>query len=279
MSAQVNHEGMAGPLRRHDRWRTRGFTLVELLVVTALIALLLALVIPAAQQAGRKARAVACQGQLRQCDLGLTAFVDEQKGPGTHTTGDEWYRFYRSYGDPSGNVFLCPMAGRYETNLSDPHWTAREQTGCGLGSQFTAWRLTIPTTATLEQGQLLGGYALNGFGLMYLDMQIHGGRKVALSNVPVFLDSVSWVTNAVNDAEPPQHEGQLSHAGIKESCIDRHGGGIHSLFLDWSVRKFGLKELWTLDWSPRFDPQNAWTRAGGVQPEDWPQWMRKFKDY
>ena len=22
-----------------------------------------------------------------------------------------------------------------------------------------------------------------------------------------------------------------------------------------------------------------WTRAGGVQPEDWPAWMRKFRDY
>ena len=22
-----------------------------------------------------------------------------------------------------------------------------------------------------------------------------------------------------------------------------------------------------------------WTKAGGAQPDDWPQWMRKFKDY
>ena len=24
---------------------------------------------------------------------------------------------------------------------------------------------------------------------------------------------------------------------------------------------------------------NAWTRAGGVQPTDWPDWMRPLKDY
>jgi hypothetical protein len=24
---------------------------------------------------------------------------------------------------------------------------------------------------------------------------------------------------------------------------------------------------------------NAWTAAGGVIPEDWPNWMRNFKDY
>jgi hypothetical protein len=22
-----------------------------------------------------------------------------------------------------------------------------------------------------------------------------------------------------------------------------------------------------------------WTKAGGVQPDDWPEWMRGFKDY
>jgi hypothetical protein len=22
-----------------------------------------------------------------------------------------------------------------------------------------------------------------------------------------------------------------------------------------------------------------WTKAGGVKPEDWPPWMRRFKDY
>ena len=27
------------------------------------------------------------------------------------------------------------------------------------------------------------------------------------------------------------------------------------------------------------DTAGPWTMAGGVQPEDWPQWMRGFKDY
>jgi hypothetical protein len=49
--------------------------------------------------------------------------------------------------------------------------------------------------------------------------------------------------------------------------------------MDWSVRKVGLKELWTLKWYRQFDIANPWTRAGGVKPEDWPEWMRNFKDY
>jgi prepilin-type processing-associated H-X9-DG protein len=62
-------------------------------------------------------------------------------------------------------------------------------------------------------------------------------------------------------------------------CINRHDGFVNGLFLDWSVRKVGLKELWTLKWHRDFDTAGPWTKAGGVKPEDWPQWMRRFKDY
>jgi len=62
-------------------------------------------------------------------------------------------------------------------------------------------------------------------------------------------------------------------------CINRHNGGINALFLDWSVRKVGLKELWTLKWHRRYETTGPWTKAGGVEPGDWPAWMRSFKDY
>jgi prepilin-type processing-associated H-X9-DG protein len=61
--------------------------------------------------------------------------------------------------------------------------------------------------------------------------------------------------------------------------INRHNGFVNLLFLDWSVRKIGLKGLYTLKWNERFDTAGPWTTAGGVQPEDWPEWMRGFKDY
>ena len=38
-------------------------------------------------------------------------------------------------------------------------------------------------------------------------------------------------------------------------------------------------ELWTLKWHRNFDTTGPWTKAGGVQPADWPEWMRRFKDY
>jgi len=51
------------------------------------------------------------------------------------------------------------------------------------------------------------------------------------------------------------------------------------MFMDWSVRKVGLKELWTLKWHPQFDTAGPWTKAGDAEPGDWPAWMRSFKGY
>ncbi|NLZ06009.1 MAG: hypothetical protein GXY19_12620 [Phycisphaerae bacterium] len=50
-------------------------------------------------------------------------------------------------------------------------------------------------------------------------------------------------------------------------------------FTDGSARPVGLNELWTLTWHRGCSAGGPWTKAGGVRPEDWPAWMRRFKDY
>jgi prepilin-type processing-associated H-X9-DG protein len=73
---------------------------------------------------------------------------------------------------------------------------------------------------------------------------------------------------------PPEYEDVCP--GV---CIDRHNGGINSLFADMSVRKVGLKELWTLKWYRGYNTANMWTKAGRAHPRDWPEWMWGYKDY
>jgi prepilin-type processing-associated H-X9-DG protein len=101
--------------------------------------------------------------------------------------------------------------------------------------------------------------------------------------VPVFFDCACPYFAAVGDnlGAPPACEdsADFSRCQVYHVCINRHDGGINMVFLDGSVRKVGLKELWTLKWFPQYDTANRWTKAGGVRPEDWPQWMRGFKDY
>ena len=93
----------------------------------------------------------------------------------------------------------------------------------------------------------------------------------------MLLDSCYTGSSPWDVTEPPRNESGSRHD--MSFCINRHKGRINSLFMDWSVREVGLKELWTLKWAPNFNTVGPWTLAGGVQPEDWPEWMRGFKDY
>lgn len=58
---------------------TRGFTLVELLVVIGIIAVLIALLMPALASARRNARRVACMSQLHQIGLAFEMYTNDNR--------------------------------------------------------------------------------------------------------------------------------------------------------------------------------------------------------
>jgi len=99
-------------------------------------------------------------------------------------------------------------------------------------------------------------------------------------NIPMLLDAAVPIHAVPGEGVPPPHNGDGTEVGgMGPFCLDRHDGYVNGLFLDWSVRRMGLKELWTLKWNTRWNPAGPWTKAGGVKPEDWPRWMRRLKDY
>ena len=99
-------------------------------------------------------------------------------------------------------------------------------------------------------------------------------------DVPVFLDALRFDFWPLETQGPANNEfSAWSGNNMARCCINRHKGAINCLFMDFSARKVGLKELWTLKWHRNFDTEGPWTKTGGVQPSDWPEWMRNFKDY
>ena len=152
----------------------------------------------------------------------------------------------------------------------------------GRGGTFRAWGCDLP------------GYChgRNGWVYSYWDDRVNeeSRRKYGVvadaknpAIVPAMLDCCSGggIPDDVN-CLPPGYDATTIRPyspPIEDFCINRHNGCVNGLFFDWSVRKVGLKELWTLKWYANFDNRGPWTKAGGVQPEDWSRWMQRFRDY
>ena len=110
--------GAAGP----------AFTLIELLVVLAIIASLIALLLPAIAEARFQAMRAVCMSDRRQNYIGLEQFVGDHQGLVPHPIGDHnWggpngnkgYCFYEwngknTYGSPGSSNRMLPMHKRHE---------------------------------------------------------------------------------------------------------------------------------------------------------------------
>ena len=128
--------------------------------------------------------------------------------------------------------------------------------------------LSIPSTSQFEGGVS----ASSGWG--NLDDLPHG------DTIPFFLDAMRFDQWPKHTEAPAERESMAwSSNSMGRICINRHDGAVNCLFVDGSVRKVGLKELWTLKWHRSFDTAGPWTKAGGVEPSHWPEWMRPFKEY
>ena len=76
---KINTQSSLLPKRTRPR-AAAGFTLVELLVVIGIIALLISILLPVLSTARKKAEAVKCLSNLRQCGQALQLYVVESKG-------------------------------------------------------------------------------------------------------------------------------------------------------------------------------------------------------
>jgi prepilin-type processing-associated H-X9-DG protein len=103
------------------------------------------------------------------------------------------------------------------------------------------------------------------------------------SRVPIMADGrwpYGW-SGPYETQEPPYTETSSGSGenGMAKYCVNRHDGAVNGLFMDFSVRKIGLKELWTRKWHRLYDTEGPYTLAGGVTEDMWPQWIRNYKDY
>ena len=95
------------------RNQRRGFTLIELLCVIAMIAILIALLIPAVQQVRMQAALIECKNNLKQIGLALTAYDAEHSHlpPGSTLTGAGFLTHILPYIEQE-NVYKALWSGK-----------------------------------------------------------------------------------------------------------------------------------------------------------------------
>jgi prepilin-type N-terminal cleavage/methylation domain-containing protein/prepilin-type processing-associated H-X9-DG protein len=258
--------------------RRHAFTLIELLVVIAIIALLMSILMPSLNRVRKQSRAVACQANLKQWAYIWHMYTEDSNGKynkGASSVGgdagNDWPVLLMPYYQDRGALTLCPAALR-------PMVTQGQ-------FAFRAWSWDQQGWGDLRQKETkdCGSYGENEWICDRTTTEDYWRSRNTIKRpdtVPLFFDCAyvdAWPSATVG---PPPFEGDMT--GYNEwtiLCFNRHIGYVNYLFADLSMRKVGLKELWGFKWNRRFNTSNAWTIAGGVGPDDWPVWMRGFKDY
>ncbi len=256
---------------RRRCFQENAFTLVEMLVVIAVIAILVAILLPVLSSAKLRALRVQCISNVKQLGvIGLMYVSDNGKHPGyndpTYPGGGSWMGTFNVTTREKG-IGICPSAP-----LREPVPTS----GNGQGAADKAWVRWTSDNKT----KFFGSYGFNSW-LYTRDPDWNPAKRpycfngeaniVRPSSTPVFADE-NWVDGDPSENEPPFHD---LYAGsplsswadnIGRFTIARHGNGsassaprnltpgsklpgaINIGFADGHSELVPLEKLWTLYW-------------------------------
>jgi prepilin-type N-terminal cleavage/methylation domain-containing protein/prepilin-type processing-associated H-X9-DG protein len=261
--------------------RRRGFTLVELLVVVAILAILVALLLPALSRVRQQALSVKCAGNLRVMGHALTLYTTSYDyypgGEAYRFAGDGWvapgYAIWptrlRALLGHNQEVFHCPSRG------DEFRWENTAAGGTPAGPLYFQFGYE-PGEPLLDGGMTRFSYGYNNYGTgnetyddygrglggsimpdrtlptAYLNREVRARRVRSPSDMIAIADGEG---NGVGDfvIHPIGWNGgnQLGKLHLPSSV---HGGGCNVLFCDGHVQWYAQREL----------------MLHGVNPAQWP---------
>jgi prepilin-type N-terminal cleavage/methylation domain-containing protein/prepilin-type processing-associated H-X9-DG protein len=281
----------------------KAFTLVELLVVIAIIALLLSMLMPALTKARQAAQAVIDKSNLHTTQLVLFLYANDFSGKLTY----DWWSFsylaaestdlnfgydkvmwhycaQNYWNDPK--ILFCPVAKKVAGRDGNPPFLSGgfREWGNTDWAWYTDWAPPLKATGK----PCMSSYGLNDWACVpyrgsdqvaqaqadaqyWRTVNQRGGDKI-----PLLFDS-AWYSITPTDTSVPNPNALDKYHfpyTFGPATLPRHNDGIHMVFLDGSLRRVGIKELWTLKWNKTFNTENTCTQPSYA----WPKWIAKLRN-
>lgn len=256
--------------------RRHAFTLIELLVVVAIIALLIAIMLPSLSKARMQAKRSVCLSNARSIDMSLQNYIADYNRlipyPHGDTLANEWVTILLGYGNIQ-KVRQCPAAmdrnavpNTQGTALMPWNWYAANPQATLGAYGLNGW---LYDASTLVMG--------SGVGKIYLVR--HGkapspsGPSSSLfwrlpitrnpASIPVVADST--IPNGFPmPADPVPNiqigAGDTSNDQLGRFCIARHDKTVNVAFVDGHAENEPLQELWKLNWHTQWQAPNPLPR-------------------
>lgn len=244
-----------------------GFTLVELMVVVAILAILVAMLLPTLGAAKRNARRALCLTQEHQLLLGATQYTLANNGKfflHSCTWGENWQEHLRPYSGNMDKLKFCPSAP-----LPNPNPLSG-----GFGTASLGWNgcSAVPRAGDvlLKSGNayLGGSYGFNAWLYSYAPADPYNPDDpnskskrgypdtyaiAQPAQTPVFMDC-TWIDTLIQstDKKPVNYDGSGQGQPTQRVCLDRHGRAINIGFADGSSRTVSLSDLYRQLWHQGF---------------------------
>ncbi len=219
----------------------RGFTLIEMLVVIAIIALLISLVVPVTGRALERARSASCASNLRQMGIAHMAFTAENRG---YMIPAAKIDRYRPNAPTVSTHFWFHALEPFMGSEGPPH-------GSTHGLNRPAWQRCPSKRMRITDGRMIGyGWNYTSFGMDTWDSaEYAGANRRAFSS----MDMVSRPSNTILigcstdnvDASPHVHMYvyQGTPGQILGTWPSRHNGGGNFLHVDGHLMTYSPQYL------------------------------------
>jgi prepilin-type N-terminal cleavage/methylation domain-containing protein/prepilin-type processing-associated H-X9-DG protein len=247
--------------------RDRGFTLIELLVVISIIALLMAILMPALGRAREQTRTIGCRANLKQYGVGLRMYLDENsfRFPNAWTWLKSASHDYAREGEePDGcfwpylkdlDVHMCPKFSMVVkgTNWEDTAVSYVMNSYVGLGGDIWSSWLGSGVTGVSRETEVYSAAKVAVF------MEENTWTIPEYSNYP-FNDTHFTVGNAARQID--------NYATFHNAPGDRDKGGCNLVFVDGHVellpRVTDLDEGFRIAWPKKRMPYQRQDSAYGL---------------